>query len=283
MIELTILCDGAPNLGFGHIRRSLSVWETAINQGINANIVGLSEHARSCLPKTNGEVADKIILDTPLDCSAQLYHYRSLGKRIASLDHQGNCCPNLVINVFNHCPPVFPDITKVGLEYCIIREEFRKQKNAFIPDHKRATIMIGGGDILDMSEEAAKCLNDKGMWGTIIKGPFSKNSSSKIGSFDIINNPNNIAEIIQKSSHMVTNGGGSLFEALYLNKEIWVIPQTTAEKRIAEHISEKYICGINLHDLQVSEMDLVSSNIEPGEELVDGRGCERILELAMNL
>lgn len=89
---------------------------------------------------------------------------------------------------------------------------------------------------------------------------------------------------MQQSDWVVTNGGGCLFEAVFLGKAAYVLPQTEAELRVASCFYEKgAILGIGINgirDFNDDEIDQVHRNCLG---LVDGNGARRISEIVRGL
>jgi spore coat polysaccharide biosynthesis predicted glycosyltransferase SpsG len=142
---------------------------------------------------------------------------------------------------------------------------------------------LGGGDILGQSFEAAVILANQGYDVTLIKGPLAKIDKAKCN-FSILVNPTDFPEILNSCDWAVTNGGGCFFEALYLGKPVFVLPQTEMELKIVSYAKQfNTILGMgieNLSNINHTKFETVSYN---GMKLIDGKGLSRISSIIKEL
>jgi spore coat polysaccharide biosynthesis predicted glycosyltransferase SpsG len=280
--RVDILCDGSDKVGFGHIRRSLTLAAQLELEGATVRLIGLSEQSRSMLPPTTSDDFEPAItiFDSPLDVDERINRLTEQGRLSVALDYFGCAIPDVSIAVFAHQHVRAMRASYVGFEYILIRDEISILRGS--PSSGRASrvmVMVGGGDILGHGHVAARTLAAAGCDVTLVQGPFSVNFG-QCSSYAVRINPPNLPELFVECDWAVTSGGGSLFEGLCLGKAVHVLPQTVAEMRIAQYVdSRQGLLGIGLDSLRAySELE-VAEVAKKGEPLVDGLGARRVSEI----
>ena len=281
-----IFCDGNSIIGFGHIRRSIALANFLTKQNISVKLSGLSEDATKYLPQSDcltGK-AQIYVFDSMIGIDSRIAEAKKKGKITVTLDWFGDTVADINIVVFPHQEVKALKMSYVGFEYIIIRDEILsfkpKKKNT---SWQNVIVSIGGADLLKQSYQVAELLCKRDFNVTVVQGPLT-NSSPTTKSFHVLHNPENFPEILNSSDWAVTNGGGCLFEALYLGKPSFVLPQTPFEWRIANFAGEKKAilgAGIeSIRDFSNEEFEVVSKN---GMNLVDGQGLIRIYNIIKEL
>ena len=88
---------------------------------------------------------------------------------------------------------------------------------------------------------------------TLIQGPFARNKSLS-QDYEVLINPPNLPDLIKNAGWVVTNGGGSLFEAMYLGKAALALPQSKEELSIADYmLAKSAILGLGLDRIEYFE------------------------------
>ncbi len=285
-----IRCDGNPQIGFGHVRRCITLKDRLEKDGYLVNLFGMSGESQdlidSFLPLNynNHKSNDLIILDGPISVvDEHLLKVRERGIPSVVLDYFGSIDADYNILIFAHHQYRAKKKAYVGYEYTMIRDEILSIKRKRFPQKMEdnfVLVTIGGGDILGHGHLAAKYLAELGLDVVLASGPL-RNCMDIEGDlpYRVSKTPIEFTKLFSRCDWVVTNGGGTLFEALYLNKLVFVLPQTKAEERIAFDMYEKQmIIGIGLENLSL-ELKNRSNNINIGEKIIDGQGSSRISKI----
>ena len=280
-----IYCDGNQQIGFGHIRRSISLSEQLISDGIDVRISALTEIARSMLPEPKHlERKASVVVFDSFQGIGTLIEKANLNRQITiTLDWFGKPVPDINIVVFPHNEVHAKKEVFIGLEYIIIRKEITdlcKLKTS--RSSNNVVICLGGGDILNQGHQVAQLLSNQKIDVTLIQGPLTRSYKTNLG-YKCLNNPPNYPNLLADCNWVVTNGGGCFFEALCLGKASFVLPQTNFEMNIAQFALEKdALLGIGIENLhQYKESEIIKTALS-GKMLVDGLGVERISSIIKN-
>ena len=281
-----IYCDGNNETGYGHIRRSASLAFHLKKNNIPVRIAGLSERAEAMVPKIADfeGPANIAVFDSPYPIDKKIEDARNNRLSTITFDWFGSYVPDINIVVFPHKEVRAIQRSFIGFEYIIIRDDITSiQASNGGKLMKNVVVCLGGGDLLDQGYQTASLLSNKGYNVTLIQGPLAKRKNSN-DNFMIFVNPPEYADIISKCDWVVTNGGACFFEAMYLGKAAFVLPQTELEKIIAQYAEKNGALlgyGINnLYDFQFSNVEEV---ITKAMKLVDGHGLDRITTIIKNL
>ena len=201
-------------------------------------------------------------------------------KIIITLDWFGHEKPDYNIVIYPHTKPRSIVENLIGFKYIIIRDEILLLKKTKKIKNK-ALVCIGGGDLLNQGHLAAEYLNQKGFDVTLIIGPISKRLL-EIKNYKVLINPKNFAELLASSSFVVTNGGGCMFESIFLNIPTCVLAQTEFEKNVSDlALKSNAILGLGINsikNLKTSEI-----NFKYQQDLIDGLGKYRIFKIIENI
>lgn len=117
----------------------------------------------------------------------------------------------------------------------------------------------------------------------LIQGPYALNVRKKCD-YEVYTNPENLPRLFLDCDWAITNGGGSLFEGLCLEKAVHVLPQTKKEERIAKNISQKGgVLGVGIESLrEYSAHEIRKVAIKAGS-IIDGVGAERISKIIRSI
>ena len=292
---LHIYCDGGRAQGYGHIRRSLTLSHRLKQDGFVVSVIGLSAEAKKMLPDAvyQNETPQVVVLDCPpgqgIDVMKRANQESSL---TVGLDWFGReALPMINISIFPHYPVLSLKKTYIGFKYILIRPEIRKAKHRYLTsDGEYVFVSLGGGDLLNQGGSVANTLASLGYSVLLINGPLHDDSEEETDNLKvrIVKNPLNFSELMAQSKFVVANGGGCLFEALYLGKPVFALPQTPFERKVIEYIlSLGGVLSGGIEDLRnFSDYEMVNV-CAVGEKIIDGNGDRRIStiiqrELGMN-
>lgn len=281
-----IFCDGNQQVGFGHIRRSSSLAEQLIKDGIDVRLSGLSARARTMLPAPEyvGRKASIVVFDSFTGIDTLIQEAIECRQITVTLDWFGETVPDVNIAVYPHSEVYAKQTAYIGFEYILIRDEITSLRwEKPIRRSGNVIICIGGGDMLAQGHIASRRLSEQDIDVTLVQGPLSNKTDISLG-YRVLDNPPRYPRLLAECDWAVTNGGGSLFEALCLGKAVFVLPQSDAEMKIAEFVLDKgAILGIGIDNLRVFLPDELIHVAESGVKLVDGRGAERISSIIKGL
>jgi spore coat polysaccharide biosynthesis predicted glycosyltransferase SpsG len=118
---------------------------------------------------------------------------------------------------------------------------------------------------------------------TLIEGPFNKRRG-KSTQFKIVTNPANLADRMANCLWAVTNGGSLMMEMMCLGKAIFVVPQTTQEKELADFVySRGALLGVGHEKIEVPDQHQIEQVSTSAKKLIDGKGVERITRIVSDL
>ena len=142
-------------------------------------------------------------------------------------------------------------------------------------------VMIGGSDLNQVGESIALRLTDEGKKVYLIQGPGTKERTlADFTNVTVLHDPEDLESRMAACEWAVTNGGGSMMEMMCLGKAIHVVPQTNDELLLAEIVFNKgALLGIGLDSLHIPSSDEIKRVGNRAQELVDGKGVDRIIGL----
>ena len=217
-----------------------------------------------------------MIFDTPNLYRNIFLFFKSNKVPILTLDWFHRSKPDYNIVIFPH--KKFFSIKKSfqGFKYIILRNSITNLSITKSKNHN-ILIVIGGGDKYNQGYEAAKLISKKNYKVTLIQGPLTKYPMNS--EFKIIENPNNFSKILNSFNTIITNGGGCLFESIYLRKNVFVLPQSKNEIAVTNYFkSKKLIIDSGLKKLDKYE-NLLKENNLLNKDLIDGKGLGRIISI----
>lgn len=282
ILSVDIYCNANAQIGYGHIRRSSALAAFLQKENVDVRLLGISEEAKAFLPAINEseKPATVAVFDVAEGIDEMIRKAKNQQQLTVTLDWFGNELPDINIVVFPHAEVKAIRNTYTGFEYIILREEIlqtKTQKNT--GQTKKVLVCLGGSDLLNQGFDTAKFLHEKGFDVTLIQGPLAKKIKSD-ADFSVLTNPIDFADRLAASDWAVTNGGGCLFEAVFFEKAVFVLPQTTWEKRIADFVKEKgALLGIGIDQLRSFTENEILSTATSAKGLIDGKGAERIAEI----
>jgi spore coat polysaccharide biosynthesis predicted glycosyltransferase SpsG len=143
--------------------------------------------------------------------------------------------------------------------------------------------VLGGGDAMSRGTSVAEQLSRLDIEVTLVEGPLVANRYSGMD-FKVTSNPRNFSELLAGCAWAVTNGGGCMLEALYLDTPIVVLPQTHKELVLATSLYERdALLAIGNDGLRSYSTLELRSKQGIGPALIDGQGAKRIADIVGEL
>jgi spore coat polysaccharide biosynthesis predicted glycosyltransferase SpsG len=282
--KVNIFCDASLEIGYGHVMRSRTLASKLNSNGFEVSIFGLSEFSQNLLDKKDNNSendAELIIYDSPINVENHLANAISNGKKTIALDWFGLTSPHINIAIHPHKEPKCLHKKFVGLDYILIREEFFPYRNSLdSKNFNKVLILMGGGDINGYGEVIANKLSLYNLDVTLIKGPLQNKNYSSDNNYGVLFNPPNIAKQFSESDWIITNGGSSFFEAQFVGKSAFVIPQTDNEETIAKIFFDRdAILGIGIDSIKEITCNQLKSISKNSKSIIDGKGADRITSI----
>lgn len=279
MSRIGIWFDGGGQFGFGNICRSGEMARELARRGHEVFSVALSPKARGLCsrPMEDRGRADVVVLDVPYPGNEEVRRAREFGAKVVALDYEGSEAPEAVVALQGG--RLMPAGTRchVGIEFAIIRSEFRAVKGA-AGNIGEVLVILGGGDFQGLSHEIARKLPSVPL--CIVQGPNAGTLQIERDNVRVLQSPSALPELMSECPWAVTSGGTTMLEMLHLGKATHVVPRTVAETKFARQFLEKgALLGLGLEDLCEPGYGQRRSCERKGPELVDGHGAERIADI----
>lgn len=306
----------------GHIIRSWELFnclssEVSVDFVVllsRARNIGRAGWSKFCYSAQGFDIAkfidnkDTIVMDFPAAGFPEVVKSvfkRCHNKKIISLDNNHSYFdkPDIMINLnpsSRKKNPPYKTSRRIysGLRFAIIRKEFHRLRNILKPRaEKRLLISIGGADIKQYTRRILQGLTKfsqdfKDIKFDVILGPWNKYSRQKKNKkIKFYPCPNNVAKIMSRSSMAVCNAGTTLLECCYLGIPVFVIPQTGREAKFFEIFMAKGVGRLlkiekgsfPLDILQaINDNQFLAQQKKKAQELVDGKGMQRIKEIILH-
>lgn len=186
--RIDLLCDGGGIVGFGHVRRTLTLADELRSRGHRVSISAISTEATRLIPPQPPftDEADVLVVDAHEGVADAIVAARAEGKMVVALDWFGDVEPDVAVVVYPHAAVRARLQVFVGYEYYMLRPEILAQQAA--SDGEGAVIALGGGDVLRQAHAAAQGLATSGMDVTVIQGPLATPEGPR-GPYRVVNNP----------------------------------------------------------------------------------------------
>jgi spore coat polysaccharide biosynthesis predicted glycosyltransferase SpsG len=225
-----------------------------------------------------------IIFDTP-QINKQLFNFYKIYAKIIFFDYFGKLIPNYNIIIFKHHNVRAKNKFFVGLKYINLKNKVLNLKILNKKIEKKILISLGGGDIKNQSIRIAKYLIKKGYKVTILYGPtFKSKLNFKDSNLKIYYNSKKYLKIFNLHTNIITNGGSTMFEAVYLNKNVYVLPQSLKEANLAKLFNEKkLIIDYGFNKFYKLNLNIFNSIKKSNQKIVDNKGINRVYKIIKNI
>jgi spore coat polysaccharide biosynthesis predicted glycosyltransferase SpsG len=194
-----------------------------------------------------------------------------------ALDWFGGGEPDIAIAVQEQVPVRARRESHVGLEFSIIRQQILRQPP--VEPRQGVVVVMGGGDALGQGRTVAEQLRTLGLNVTLIEGPLV-NTKPANQSFNLMHDPSNFSEILAGCAWAVTNGGGCMLEALFLDTPTVVLPQTQEELALATALYDKGgLLALGSEGIRSYSTSQLRDKRGVGPALIDGEGVVRVAQI----
>ena len=213
--------------------------------------------------------------------------------------------PDVVIAAGNQHPEKFKDNEETkyltGSAYYVLPADFREfvNKPKTIPERaEKVLVFFGGSDVDGFALKTVEALKKSSFQLNVILGtatPAAELTAEKMleAGAEVLFNPPKIAKILFEADIAITHGGNTTFELAALGVPLIVISRRERQHHNAVFLQDKGVAvnlglgfGLNPEIVRNTVEELAgdheqrSSMSRAGRLLVDGRGLERIAEVA---
>lgn len=312
-MPITIVTEGSPQLGTGHLRRSATL-ARELQKQVPVTIWVLTTDETSKLAPGVAEWFDNLPLRVGpqpqfsreglaiLDLEADGHRRARAACRAASvpalaLDYcDPHDLPEVTINLIDHSQAMADAYARAGRAadyhegpaFALIRPSIQERRSAVnVEQTEQILVTMGGADPAGKSREAAMLLGAR--TATFVLGPLAPavreaeiREASPTAS--VVRNPGNFEDLLAGADVVLTSGGGTMLEALCLGKPTVIFPQNEAERAHAAPLVAAGAC-VWPEELQrvLSDRDLRGGLAENAQREVDGGGVKRIAAAALSL
>lgn len=314
---ITILTEGSTEIGFGHIRRSITLaHEIAKSAPVRAWVVSESRNIEeeiaayfsgievNCGPRPNSPSAVEVLDLEPESARCHLLRTQQTAKQLCLDYFDPNLLPTSTINLIDHrvqmsaayCAAQQYNRYSEGPEYAIIRPSIHCQRPTsppVIPEVNHLVITFGGADPAGITLRALQKLRELASSSTritVILGPLTSSAYAKSiraespSNAEVVHAPDDYDTVVSTADVVLSSGGGTLLECLCMGKPTVVFPQTVAEKNHTRSHVQAGACVMESALQQVlTSMELRNSLAENAHHRVDGLGAQRIAKHAIKL
>jgi len=274
----------SPVIGGSHLNRM-----KVLDQKFKAN--GIESYLFTNLKKfrnqvNNSEEKYTVIIDVPPSYSEDLSFLINRKAKVVGYEYSGRFIFDYNIIPFSSKFREFNAKNEIytGLKYLIIRDEIIKQKKINHASLDRILITLGAGKTKKKALNLRKRIlsQNNALNVDIIVGKFS-NQFTFFRHY-VIKNPINFAQHISVSKIVFTNGGSTLAESIFLDKEIICWPQTQFEYEFAGYLNKFYDFEI-INDIDnIPDLKKISQTTRINiENEIDGKGAERVFSLLCDI
>lgn len=249
-------------------------------------------------PKEDKYDYDVILYDSPYNflyeknCKGEKERIMFLKKKTDKLIAFDDCRfeennSDIAINLYNHNAlriNSYKGTIYSGLEYAILKSEIvnAKKRSPNHSDSRKILLTLGGEDpagiTMRIVEQYLKYIDRF----TIVIGAAyrKKNELAELvnGRTALLQSINNMGELMQQHDIVICSGGTTLLEALYLQKAIIPIPQSSFEEVFIGNIKSDFYDIADIPSLLEQDISLRCYR----NDIVDGKGLERIKNIISN-
>jgi UDP-2,4-diacetamido-2,4,6-trideoxy-beta-L-altropyranose hydrolase len=322
MYKISILCKAGFLTGMGHVVRQIHLARVLRNRGMDIKVF-VTDHPPSIellrrenfsakviakkedLPGELDATCDLVLLDVQDTNKDFIGALRERSRKIMSFEDLGGGRNHVDLLVDCNLEPEQAQYLKppvkalFGLSYSVLAEEFgqyHQRKKIFSESLETLLVTMGGTDPNNLTMQLAQCFlqSRRKTSITFVAGPGFRETpaliqlASSVDSFQVLQQPGNMAELLFHHQAVCCSGGVTLHEALAVGTPAFVISQVMAqqektrplEKRgtaidlgLAKDFDAKKISRI--WELTKTQLENMSAR---AKELVDGQGIVRVAD-----
>jgi len=314
-MELGIVADGGPDVGFGHLVRTGALARAFLGRGWEVTYV-------SWTPEAVSEVAPESVsvgaVDSPAAATVRAFdvavvdtyrvgtdEQRDLRRSVERLglveDRDTRVCCDVLVNGNVYAPALDYEYLGaepewcLGTDYLLLRAPFRERARRdppWRPDPERGLVIMGGSDINDATPGAVRAFDGLDLAVDVVVGPGFTNHEAIAAAAEatdaavtVHERPGNLPDLMFEADLAVSATGSTVYELLATGTPTVGIPQADNQVPIAEDLQHRgALVWADKGKLRecieavATDPDRRRSLREHGRKLVDGRGPERVYD-----
>lgn len=289
MKKILIWIHASNSFGLGHFYRSIRLYKLLMDNYeikicLNKNekceniyrdlkINYVNEQYLDNLEYLNDKI-DLVIIDKLNTSSKIIDLFKSYDIKVICLDDNGpgakHC--DCLINGIVDLPPQCPSEYYQGIEYIIFSDELEKYKilkkeNDYI---KKVFVCFGGSDPQDITSKILpRICSFNDIKFDVVIGPGYKKTEEIVSKYrdseniNLIIGQNDLSKYIYDSDLCIVSGGLTLFECVFMNKNIFVACQVEHQFLTASIFEKKYnVKNLGIINNNIKYFDSVISTLE---------------------
>lgn len=269
-------------VGGGHLNRQRHLGQAVMRRGFDFELVEFEREISQAQVSDAIEHRTRIaIMDAHTGIAEALKSFRDAGVLTCALDWFGQPRPDIAFSVFPHGDTSGRLAGVVGADLITVGEAVRTAVAPPAPERTwDVVVCLGAGDTNGQTHSIAQSLADSGMKTAAVYGPYAILPSGQVR-YELIDNPPQIVDVFCNARKLVVNGGTCMFEAAVLGIDFISVPQSDAERTIAEWFAGTVVDGAHSQDASSGQRLRLAleSEYTRSRFTVDGNGAQRIAEV----
>lgn len=267
-----------PSIGSGHFMRCKSVQETLMQKfGIPSQLLAETDFNASDWHQAivvfdlfDTAKTTKFLRDTSNENVKICFDYFSNEEQ-----------PDLNISVLEqfHEKRSHPNYT--GLDYCVLRPDFLR--NPVLKEKlNEVFVYIGGNGFPEVVRTIADKFADSPFHFNLIRNQNSLDCGPLPDNFSVHFLPENLIELMNRSTFAITSPGLATMELLYLQVPSVLCPLIDFHEYFSDFLLQEDLAISRLDDFDSRLLENLPRMRESARKKVDGKGVERIIHLMLN-
>lgn len=308
--RLIVRADASPQVGLGHIMRSLALVEEAQDRAVDVQVVSRSETAADVLEgrvpvlvvadedrwRRDLQPSDVVLFDGyrfgPDDHQA----VRSCGARVAAVDDLGSGDYPVDVLINQNLPTDLRyealETTRVlvGPQYALVRREFRQCRRPRGEAGEPLLVTMGGSDAAGLTLPVVRmCLEDGPFERAIVLlGPLASGPDLP-DNVEVVHGPDTVADVFDRCDAAISAAGATTWELLCMGVPCALVQVADNQRHIGRPVAERgaalFAGGLPLDKARLhgtirslNERETRQDLSHRALELVDGLGAQRVLD-----
>jgi len=294
-----LFCTAAgERYGLGHLKRCLSIINEAgvtfepsiyIVKGSARDVwenQTLTQGYRYVRTVEEAERPEIILCDMRNSRGRQMRKFAKAGT-VVSLDDLG--AAKKYAHILLHTLPTLEGTSSnlSGSDFLVLESKLKRLRPLSFSEKRGVLVSFGGSDPDNLTGFIVPMLNFMGIQPTVIRGPLFSHRSEELKG-EILENPKNLHELINRAQVLITSFGITMFEAFFLGTPVILFNRSSYHYRLAQKVPAmnlgykgslgdeqlKNILGSLLEDEQS-----LRESAQRAVSTIDGRGTERVISL----
>ncbi|PTV93030.1 UDP-2,4-diacetamido-2,4,6-trideoxy-beta-L-altropyranose hydrolase [Halanaerobium saccharolyticum] len=321
---IVLRVDGGKDIGMGHIMRTIALANDLKKKPENKEVFYITKNDPTAVNKLKENSFEVVVIDKELSYEEEIEEVKDIIKKrkvkkliTDSYEIDQNYLIEMrkvvdkLVTIHDHAPFAFPSHVvingnayaedldyesyygdtefRLGMEYLLLREEFRNLPDIQVRDKVQDILVtVGGYDLrnltpkiinafneLDLDEIDAQYLDKENLHIDVVIGPSFDNIDQiieevKKSSLDIALNFNvkKMSELMIRSDMAISSGGSTLYELAVTKTPALVLLQADNQARVAEKLDDENIINLGFESKNIKFG--IKETVEKRTNLIDG-------------